>query len=135
MAHRRVQEGGWSRQVTVEDFPISKDIAGVNMRLTAGGIPPLFLADLRIKIGNFVAQPATQFRQIGTNEYKTGAGIGWHRDKAGFGVVVALSLLAAVSMRFRKRNHKSWIRTSLAPRSVYMLSAKCGSCGNTASPL
>ncbi len=40
-AHRRVQEGGWSRQVTVEDFPISKDIAGVNMRLTAGGIREL----------------------------------------------------------------------------------------------
>ncbi len=40
-SHRRVQEGGWSRQVTVEDFPISKDIAGVNMRLTAGGIREL----------------------------------------------------------------------------------------------
>lgn len=36
-AHRRIQEGGWSRQVTVQDFPLSKDIAGVNMRLTAGG--------------------------------------------------------------------------------------------------
>jgi oxalate decarboxylase len=40
-AHRRIQPGGWSRQVTVEDFPISKDIAGVNMRLTAGGIREL----------------------------------------------------------------------------------------------
>lgn len=40
-AHRRIQEGGWSRQVTVEDFPIAKDIAGVNMRLTAGGIREL----------------------------------------------------------------------------------------------
>lgn len=40
-AHRRIQEGGWSRQVTVEDFPISKDIAGVNMRLAAGGIREL----------------------------------------------------------------------------------------------
>ena len=37
VAHRRVQEGGWSRQVTVTDFPISKEIAGVNMRLVAGG--------------------------------------------------------------------------------------------------
>jgi oxalate decarboxylase len=36
-AHRRVQPGGWSRQVTVEDFPIAKSIASVNMRLTAGG--------------------------------------------------------------------------------------------------
>jgi oxalate decarboxylase family bicupin protein len=40
-AHRRIQEGGWSRQVTVEDFPISKDIAAVNVRLTAGGIREL----------------------------------------------------------------------------------------------
>src|ERR1700758_1582140 len=41
VSHRRIQEGGWSRQVTVQDFPISKDIAGVNMRLTAGGIREL----------------------------------------------------------------------------------------------
>ena len=40
-AHRRIQEGGWSRQVTVEDFPISKDIAAVNMRLIPGGIREL----------------------------------------------------------------------------------------------
>ena len=30
---KRVQEGGWARQVTTADFPISTDIAGVNMRL------------------------------------------------------------------------------------------------------
>ena len=45
VSHRRIQEGGWSRQVTVEDFPISKDIAGVNMRLTAGGIRELHWHD------------------------------------------------------------------------------------------
>lgn len=36
LAHRRVQEGGWTRQVTQRDLPDSKDLAGVNMRLTAG---------------------------------------------------------------------------------------------------
>ena len=41
LMHRRIQGGGWSRQVNVEDLPISKDIAGVNMRLTAGGIHEL----------------------------------------------------------------------------------------------
>jgi oxalate decarboxylase len=41
MMHRRVQDGGWSRQVNVQDLPISKDIAGVNMRLTAGGVREL----------------------------------------------------------------------------------------------
>ncbi len=37
-AHARIQAGGWARQVTQADFAISKDIAGVNMRLDAGGI-------------------------------------------------------------------------------------------------
>ena len=36
LSHRRVQEGGWTRQVTQRDLPISTDLAGVNMRLTAG---------------------------------------------------------------------------------------------------
>jgi oxalate decarboxylase len=40
-APKRVQNGGWARQVTVEDFAISKQISGVNMRLTAGGIREL----------------------------------------------------------------------------------------------
>lgn len=37
-AHRRLQVGGWARQVTRKDLPISTTIAGVNMRLIAGGI-------------------------------------------------------------------------------------------------
>ena len=40
-APKRVQSGGWARQVTVEDFAISKEISGVNMRLTSGGIREL----------------------------------------------------------------------------------------------
>jgi oxalate decarboxylase len=40
-AHNRQEEGGWARQVTQKDFPIAESIAGVNMRLTAGGIREL----------------------------------------------------------------------------------------------
>lgn len=36
LVKRRVQEGGWTHQVTQRELPSSKDIAGVNMRLTAG---------------------------------------------------------------------------------------------------
>jgi len=36
LSHRRVQDGGWTRQATQKDLPVSKDLAGVNMRLTAG---------------------------------------------------------------------------------------------------
>lgn len=40
-APRRIQDGGWAREVTQADFQISQEIAGVNMRLTRGGIREL----------------------------------------------------------------------------------------------
>lgn len=40
-AHKRIQDGGWAREVTMTDLPISKTIAGVNMRLEAGAIREL----------------------------------------------------------------------------------------------
>jgi oxalate decarboxylase len=38
---RRIQNGGWARQVTQPDFAVSDTISGVNMRLAAGGIREL----------------------------------------------------------------------------------------------
>jgi len=40
-ANKRIYEGGWSREVTVRELPVSKSMAGVNMRLTAGGVREL----------------------------------------------------------------------------------------------
>jgi oxalate decarboxylase len=40
-ANKRVYEGGWSREVTIRELPVSKSMAGVNMRLTAGGVREL----------------------------------------------------------------------------------------------
>jgi hypothetical protein len=40
-AHTRLTSGGWARQVTVREFGISKDIAGVDMRLNAGSVREL----------------------------------------------------------------------------------------------
>ena len=37
----RLESGGWTRQVTVRELGISKGIAGVNMRLNAGGVREL----------------------------------------------------------------------------------------------
>jgi oxalate decarboxylase len=37
-APRRIQNGGWARQVTQSDFAVADTISGVNMRLTSGGI-------------------------------------------------------------------------------------------------
>ena len=40
-AHMRQETGGWTRQVTVRELGVSKNIAGVNMRLNAGGVREL----------------------------------------------------------------------------------------------
>ena len=39
--HMKMREGGWSREVTQRELPIAKTIAGVNMRLTPGGVREL----------------------------------------------------------------------------------------------
>jgi oxalate decarboxylase len=40
-AHKRIEGGGWTRQVSVRDLPTSKKMAGVQMRLIKGGIREL----------------------------------------------------------------------------------------------
>ncbi len=41
LAPKRLQAGGWTHQVTQRELPPSKEIAGVNMRLTAGSFREL----------------------------------------------------------------------------------------------
>lgn len=41
LTHRRVQEGGWTHQVTSRELPASKEMSGVNMRLTEGSFREL----------------------------------------------------------------------------------------------
>lgn len=41
LAPKRIQDGGWARQLTQESFAISTEIAGVNMRLGPGGVREL----------------------------------------------------------------------------------------------
>ncbi len=40
-ANKRLQDGGWARQVTVNELPIAKSLAAVDMYLTAGAIREL----------------------------------------------------------------------------------------------
>ena len=84
---------------------------------------PSFLADLRKKVAKFAGRLVDEFRQIGVNQYPPGAGIGWHKDKSQFGVIVGVSLLAPATMRFRRKEGNRWLRVSqgLLPRSIYIL--------------
>jgi oxalate decarboxylase len=40
-SHMRLERGGWTRQVTERELGISKNIAGVDMRLNTGGVREL----------------------------------------------------------------------------------------------
>jgi alkylated DNA repair dioxygenase AlkB len=85
---------------------------------------PAFLMPLRRKVAEIFGRPEEAFRQVLINEYRPGAGIGWHRDKAEFDEVVGVSLLAPCVLRFRRKTGEAWERASLTvePRSAYLLS-------------
>jgi alkylated DNA repair dioxygenase AlkB len=87
------------------------------------GDMPAFLNDLLIRVADFAGYDPSVFGQVGVNEYSEGAGIGWHKDKQEFGIVVGVSLLASATMRFRRNRGVGWIRIShrLKPRSIYVL--------------
>ena len=108
-----------NRRVT--SFGLRYDYARRAVKVTDGF--PAFVADLRNKVAKFAGRKVDEFQQGGVNEYPPGAGIGWHKDKPQFGVIVGVSLLATATMRFRRAEGTGWIRASqrLAPRSIYIL--------------
>jgi alkylated DNA repair dioxygenase AlkB len=83
-----------------------------------------------------LGRPAEAFRQVLINEYRPGAGIGWHRDKAQFGEVVGVSLLHPCVLRFRRKAGATWDRASLTvePRSAYLLSGPARTFGEHSIP-
>lgn len=87
---------------------------------------PIFLVDLFTRAARFGGCEPGLIRQVGVNEYRPGAGIGWHVDKPQFGIVIGVSLLAPGIMRFRRPQQAGWQRftKSIAPRSIYLLSGE-----------
>jgi alkylated DNA repair dioxygenase AlkB len=86
-------------------------------------IPP-FLVSLRSTAAIFAGVEPQGLVQVLVTEYGAGAGIGWHRDKAVFGDVIGISLLAPCQFRLRRRAGNKWERVTVeaAPRSAYLLS-------------
>ena len=85
---------------------------------------PAWLLPLRDDAARFAGIDADRLQQALVSEYDAGAGIGWHRDKAVFGEVVGVSLLAPCTFRLRRKVGEKWERKNLTagPRSAYLLS-------------
>jgi alkylated DNA repair dioxygenase AlkB len=85
-------------------------------------IPP-FLFPIRERAAIFADLPTEVLEQVLINEYGPGAGIGWHRDKAMFGDVIAVSLASPCTLRLRRARNQGWGRFSqeVSARSAYLL--------------
>lgn len=84
---------------------------------------PEFLLAARNIAASFAGVDPERLVQASVLEYAPGAGIGWHRDRPQFGIVVGLSLLAPCRFRLRHETESGWKRASLelSPRSAYVL--------------
>lgn len=85
---------------------------------------PNFLRALRVRAADFAAMEPERLQHVLVTEYGPGAGIGWHRDKAVFGEIVGISLLAPCTFRLRRKSGATWERASITaePRSAYLMS-------------
>jgi alkylated DNA repair dioxygenase AlkB len=107
---RRTVSFGWRYEFATETLHEAEPI-------------PAFLEPLRARAAAFAGLEPGRLRQLLVTEYGAGAGIGWHRDKAVFGDVVGISLLAPCTFRLRRRRGDGWERASVIaePRSAYLL--------------
>jgi alkylated DNA repair dioxygenase AlkB len=110
---RRVVSFGWRYDFSERHLEQAEDI-------------PEFLIPLRDAAAAFGGVQSDALPHVLVTEYEAGAGIGWHRDKGVFGVVIGVSLLAPCVFRLRRRAGAGWERAKIIaePRSAYLLSGE-----------
>jgi alkylated DNA repair dioxygenase AlkB len=108
-----------NRQVV--SFGWRYDYSGATLRWS-DEIPP-FLLPLRARAAAFAGVETNTLQQVLINQYAPGAGIGWHRDRAMFEDVVAISLGSPCTLRLRRKQGSGWERAAqlVQPRSAYLL--------------
>lgn len=109
---RRVVSFGWHYDYATRELRQADDM-------------PHFLRELRMSASQFAGVEPVELQHVLITEYGAGSGIGWHRDKAVFGIVVGISLLSPCIFRLRRQvGPRRWERVSLIaePRSAYILS-------------
>ena len=119
---REFEFHGYTGKRRVVSFGWKYDFSSAKLRQAAE--IPEFLLSLRDRAASFAKLEPDDFLHALVTEYGPGAGIGWHRDKAVFGEVVGVSLLAACVLRFRRKDGHKWERVNVLtePRSAYHLS-------------
>jgi alkylated DNA repair dioxygenase AlkB len=120
---REFEFHGYKGKRRVVSFGWKYEFSGGGQLNKAANIPE-FLLPLRSLAASFAQVVPDAFQHVLVTEYGPGAGIGWHRDKAVFGQVVGVSLLAPCTLRFRRKVNTKWERVNVLAdaRSAYHLS-------------
>jgi alkylated DNA repair dioxygenase AlkB len=110
LAKRRIVSFGWRYDFNGGGLQETEDM-------------PEFLLPARVKAAESAGLTPPDLQQVLLTEYRPGAPIGWHKDRAVFGDVVGISLLSSCVFRLRRKSGAKWERASLAlePRSAYVL--------------
>lgn len=92
-------------------------------RIEPGPPIPAFLLPLRARTAELAGVVADEVVEVLVTEYPPGAGIGWHRDAPGFGIVAGVSLLGPCRFCFRQGEgeRRRLQALTLDPRSAYVL--------------
>ncbi|HKG58960.1 MAG TPA: alpha-ketoglutarate-dependent dioxygenase AlkB [Pyrinomonadaceae bacterium] len=119
---REFEFHGYKGKRRVVSFGWKYEFSGGGQLQKADEIPE-FLLPLRSVAASFAQMEPDAFQHVLVTEYGSGAGIGWHRDKAVFGQFVGVSLLAPCVLRFRRKVNAKWDRVNVfaEPRSAYHL--------------
>jgi alkylated DNA repair dioxygenase AlkB len=96
-------------------------------RRTAAAPIPQFLQPLRVRAAEWIGVKAEAFVQALISEYQPDTPLGWHRDVPDYESVVAVSLLSACRIRFRRYPWNPAQKADIftiepQPRSAYVLS-------------
>ena len=84
---------------------------------------PNWLDPIRTTAATWAGLSSGDLVQALITEYAPGAGIGWHRDRPEYGVVLGVSFASSCVLRMRRREDDRWARAAipLEPRSIYRL--------------
>lgn len=115
------QFGAFEGKRRVASFGLRYDFG--DRRLHAAEPFPDFVVPLAARAATYGGLERDAIRHVLFTAYETGAGIGWHRDKAAFDIVLGISLGSACPLRFRRKAAARWQRFTLdaAPRSIYLM--------------
>lgn len=115
------QFGAFEGKRHVASFGFRYDYS--DQRLHEAAPIPRFAEPFVARAETFAALEPGAIRHVLFTEYATGAGIGWHRDKPAFDIVLGLSLGASCPFRFRRRRGEGWERYTIQaePRSLYLM--------------